>query len=224
MYHPRVTEPVASPRLWDISQTLRPGLPVWPGDTPFSAAPRWIIGAGGSPVNVAALTSTTHAGTHADAPLHYDQGGLDAAGLALDPYLGSCRLIDVRGAGSVVGRDFLAKRLGDAPPPRILLRTFEAFPRDVWPTTFTAVAAETIAWLGSLGVRLIGVDSPSLDPEDSKSLDAHHAVRAADMRILEGLVLDAPPPGDYELIALPLPLAGLDASPVRAVLREIVSR
>jgi arylformamidase len=224
VYHTLVPTLVSSPRLWDISQTLAAGLPVWPGDTPFSVAPRWTIGTGGSPVNVAALTTTTHAGTHADAPIHYEAGGLDAASLALEPYLGLCRLVDARGAGAVVGRDFLAPRLGDAPPPRILLRTFEAFPHDAWPKVFTAVAAETIAWLGSLGVCLIGVDSPSLDPQDSKTLDAHHAVRAADMRILEGLVLDAPPPGDYELIALPLPLAGLDASPVRAVLREIACR
>jgi len=65
------------------------------------------------------------------------------------------------------------------------------------------------------------VDSPSLDPQASKTMDAHKAVLAADMRVLEGLVLDDVPPGRYELIALPLKLAGLDASPVRAVLRAL---
>jgi arylformamidase len=83
-----------------------------------------------------------------------------------------------------------------------------------------AVAADAVALLAERGVRLIGVDAPSLDPQDSKTMDAHHAVWASDMRILEGLVLDEVPPGDYELIALPLKLAGLDSSPVRAVLRE----
>ena len=224
MYHAAVPDFGSPPRLWDISQILRRGLPVWPGDTPFAAAPRWTIGAGGSPVNVAALTTTTHAGTHADAPLHYDAAGLDAAGVDLGPYLGPCRVIDARGAGEVVTRDFLAARLGSAPPQRILLRTFDRFPHDHWPDRFTAVAAETIAWLAGLGVRLIGVDSPSLDPQDSKGLAAHMAVRDAGLRILEGLVLDAVPPGDYELIALPLPLAGLDASPVRAVLRDRTGR
>ena len=77
------------------------------------------------------------------------------------------------------------------------------------------------AGLAARGVRLIGVDSPSVDPQDSKSMDAHHALRRADMRVLEGLVLDAVPPGDYELIALPLKIEGLDASPVRAVLRAL---
>jgi arylformamidase len=70
-------------------------------------------------------------------------------------------------------------------------------------------------------VVLIGVDAPSLDPQTSKTMDAHKAILAADMRVLEGLVLDDVPPGRYELIALPLKLAGLDASPVRAVLRAL---
>ena len=211
--------PSPSPRLWDISQVLRPALPVWPGDTAFSHRPRWVIGEG-SPVNVAAFETTTHAGTHADAPLHYSPAGADAASVDLAPYVGPCRVVDARGAGAVVTRSFLEARLAE-PPPRVLLRTFEAFPRDAWTSDFTAVAAEAIAWLAGRGVVLIGVDAPSLDPETSKTMDAHRAVLAHDMRILEGLVLDEIPPGDYELIALPLKLAGLDSSPVRAVLRAL---
>jgi arylformamidase len=207
-----------SPRLWDISQALRTDLPVWPGDTPFAGGFRWTMD-GGSPVNVGRFETTTHAGTHADAPLHYDAGGQDAASLDLSPYLGPCRVVDARGAGPLLTRAFLAARLAD-PPPRVLLRTYDAFPRDAWTSSFTAVAAEAITWLAGLGVRLIGVDAPSLDPETSKTMDAHLAVRNHDLRILEGLVLDDAPPGDYELIALPLRLAGLDSSPVRAVLRS----
>ncbi len=108
-------------------------------------------------------------------------------------------------------------------PPRVLFRTYDAFPHAAWRSDFVPVAAGAIMALAALGVRLIGIDSPSLDPEDSKAMDAHHAVLAADMRILEGLVLDDVPPGDYELIALPLKLAGLDAAPVRAVLRELAA-
>jgi arylformamidase len=212
--------PSAPPRLWDISQTLKPTLPVWPGDTPFRHRPRWTIGEGGSPVNVAAFETTTHAGSHADAPLHYAADGLDAAEVDLGPYLGPCRVVDARGAGPSVGRAFLEARL-TSPPPRVLLRTYDAFPADEWRSDFTAVAAEAIDWLAGQGVRLIGVDAPSLDPQASKEMAAHHAVQAHDMRILEGLVLDDVPPGDYELIALPLRLAGLDSSPVRAVLRGL---
>lgn len=208
------------PRIWDITQTLRSGLPVWPGDTPFSHRPRWTIGDEGSPVNVAAFETTTHAGTHADAPLHYDPAGLDAGAVDLAPYIGLCRVVDARGAGAAVTRAFLADRLAN-PPPRVLLRTYDAFPHDQWVSDFTAIAAETVHWLASLGVVLIGVDAPSLDPQTSQTMDAHHAIRTHDMRILEGLVLDALPPGDYELVALPLKLGGLDSSPVRAILREL---
>jgi arylformamidase len=207
-------------RLWDISQVLRPELPVWPGDTPFTRRVQWSIGEGGSPVNVAAFQTTTHAGTHADAPLHYDPDGQGVAALDLGPYLGRCRVVDARDADAVVTWEFLAPRLVD-PPPRVLLRTFDSFPHDGWVAEFTAVEARAIHGLASLGVRLVGVDSPSLDPQTSKTMDAHLAVLAHDLRILEGLVLDEVPPGDYELIALPLKLDRLDSSPVRAVLREI---
>jgi len=206
------------PRLWDISQTLRPGLPVWPGDTAYAARRTWDM-AGGSPVNVSAFEASTHAGTHADAPLHYDPGGAASADVDLTPYLGSCRVVDARRVGPVIGAAFV-DTLG-ALPARVLFRTYDAFPHDAWLSDFTTVSAAAIAALAARGVRLIGIDGPSLDPEDSKTMDAHHAVLAADMRILEGLVLDDVPAGDYELIALPLKLAGLDASPVRAVLRAL---
>jgi arylformamidase len=209
-----------SPRLWDISQTLRPGLPVWPGDTAFSHRARWVLGED-SPVNVGSFETTVHAGAHADAPLHYHAGGASAADVGLDAYIGRCRLVDARGCGAAISLAFVEEAL-PAPPERVLFRTFARFPHHAWPPAFTAVDAGAIAFLADNGVRLIGIDSPSLDPQDSKTMDAHLAVLAADMRVLEGLVLDDPPAGDYELIALPLKLAALDASPVRAVLRELV--
>jgi len=207
-----------TPRLWDISQPLRPSLPVWPGDTAFVSRPRWTIGEG-SPVNVASFETSTHAGTHADAPLHYDPAGAGAGEVGLDAYIGPCSLVDARGCGAMITRDFVST-LAEL-PSRVLFRTYARFPHDTWRSDFTAVAADAITLLAEMGVRLIGVDGPSLDPQDSKTMDAHHAVLAADMRILEGLVLDDVPPGDYELIALPLRLVGLDSSPVRAVLRAL---
>jgi arylformamidase len=213
-----VTEPKA-PRLIDISQTLGPDLPVWPGDTAFAARRRWAIGED-SPVNVGAFETTTHAGAHADAPLHYDPAGADVAALDLEPYLGPCRVIDARGCGPLVTAQFLAARLAD-PPPRVLLRTYDRFPHAAWDGAFTALEPAAVHALADLGVRLVGLDSPSIDPQASKTMDAHRAALACDLRILEGLVLDHVAPGDYELIALPLKLAGLDASPVRAVLRPL---
>ena len=104
---------------------------------------------------------------------------------------------------------------------RVIFRTYDRFPADVWDSDFTAIAPEVVARLREGGVRLVGTDAPSLDPETSKTMDAHHEILAGDMRILEGLVLDDVPPGDYELIALPLKIAAADASPVRAILREL---
>ena len=205
-------------KLWDISQPLGPRLPVWPGDAPFTSRSRWTHGEG-SPVNVATIELSTHSGAHADAPLHYDPAGLSIDAVALEPYLGPCRVVDARGTGEAIGADLVQARWSPG-VRRMLFRTFAQFPHTAWPSHFTAVSEGAITWMAAHGVVLVGIDSPSLDPETSKSMDAHLAL-PEDMRVLEGLVLDHVPPGDYELIALPLSLAGLDASPVRAVLREL---
>ena len=206
-------------RLWDISPPLAPGIPVWPGDTAFAIERTWRIGEA-SPVNVSRLSLSTHTGAHADAPLHYDAAGADSASRDLDPYLGPCRVIDAVGCASPIGPQALEARLGDT-PPRVLLRTRAQAASAHWDERFAAIAPQAIELLAARGVRLVGVDTPSLDPQDSKTMDAHRRVFAHDMAILEGLVLDEVPEGDYELIALPLKLVGADASPVRAVLRTL---
>jgi arylformamidase len=208
-------------KIWDISQRLRTGLPVWPGDTAFSTQARWSYGPD-SPVNVSAFSLSTHSGAHADAPLHYDPEGQAIEAVDLDPYLGRCQLVDARACGALIGPDFIEAAI-EPGIERVLFRTYERFPHDRWVEAFTAVHPEAIERLAARGVRLIGLDAPSLDPQTSKTMDAHLAVRRAGMRVLEGLVLDAVPPGQYELIALPLPLEGLDASPVRAILRELAA-
>ncbi|MCY1371611.1 Kynurenine formamidase [compost metagenome] len=103
----------------------------------------------------------------------------------------------------------------------MLIRTWQRAPLDAWPERFTAIHPDSIGLLARHGVRLVGTDTPSLDPQDSKILAAHQAVAHHRMAILEGLLLDEVPPGDYELIALPLKFTHLDASPVRAVLRPL---
>jgi arylformamidase len=171
-------------------------------------------------VQVSKVTLSTHSGAHADAPRHYDPAGATAEALDLTRYLGPCRVVDARAAAGAVRPADVPAAL-DKPPGRVLLRTYEAFPRDRWVSEFTAISAALIEALAEAGVALIGTDAPSLDPEASKDLPAHNAVRRRGLSVLEGLVLDEVPFGDYELIALPLPLEGLDASPVRAVLRAL---
>ncbi|GMN02246.1 arylformamidase [Erythrobacter sp. MTPC3] len=204
-------------RIWDISQQLRPDLPVWPGDTAFQQARTWQMEEG-SPVNVSAITLSTHSGAHADAPLHYSQTAPDIASVTLEPYLGECLVIDARDAGAEIEiADLPHLRSAD----RVLFRTFETFPKDDWDADTIAIAPETIEWLAVQGVKLVGIDGPSIDPQSSKDMLAHKAVLKHDIRVLEGLVLDDVPEGRYELIALPLAIAGGDASPVRAILREL---
>ena len=209
---------MTAPQLWDISPSLSAATPVWPGDTPFSAQATWEI-ADGCPVQVSRMTLSTHTGAHCDAPSHYARDGISIDAVALQTYLGACRVIHCIGANPVQPQD-LAHALADL-PARVLLRTYMATPQDHWDANFPTIAAETIDLLAAHGAQLIGIDSPSLDPQDSKTLDAHHAVQRHKMAILEGIVLDDVPAGDYELIALPLKLRGLDASPVRAILRKM---
>jgi arylformamidase len=204
-------------RIWDISQRLHIGLPVWPGDTRFTQAATWQMDEG-SPVNVSAITLSTHSGAHADAPLHYASDAPDIASVALEPYLGECLVIDARGSGWLIEAEGLPDLEG---AERVLFRTFDAFPHDRWPSDTAAIAPAAIDALAARGVKLVGLDGPSLDPQSSKTMEAHHAVLRHNIRVLEGLVLDHVPPGRYELIALPLAIIGGDAAPVRAVLREL---
>lgn len=203
--------------LWDISPSLSAQIPVWPGDTAFSAEATWEISKD-CPVRVSRLTMSTHTGAHCDAPSHYDAHGASIDQVGLDPYLGACRVIECIGA-TLVRPEHVMAALKDV-PPRVLLRTYAVQPQG-WDDAFCAVAADTVHLLAQHGVRLIGIDTPSLDPQESKTMDAHHAVRLHQMAILEGIVLTAVAAGDYELIALPLKLVGMDASPVRAILRSL---
>jgi arylformamidase len=219
--------------VWDISPPIAPDTPVFPGDTPYSQ--QWTAQIGpGCPVNVSAIKMSAHLGAHADAPLHYSAAddALPIGAMSLDPFLGPCRVIDVSRVSHVIAdgprsqprlitQDDLRHVAADGwLPPRVLVRTYVKAP-GVWDPHFAAFAPETIAWLASLGVTLVGIDTPSVDPADSKTLDSHQQLLRHDMRVLENLVLDDVAAGDYELIALPLKLTGADASPVRAILRSL---
>ena len=206
-------------RLWDISPPVHEGAPVFPGDTPYRQ--RWAASIGpGCPVNVSEITLSPHVGAHADAPLHYDPQGATIGHVDLAPFLGPCRVIHAIDCGPLVEWAHLEHAL-DGLLPRVLVRTYRRAPIDRWDGALTAYAPATIERLAALGVRLVGIDTASIDPADSKTLDSHQVIRRLDLRVLENLVLDDVPEGDYELIALPLKLVSADASPVRAILRQL---
>jgi arylformamidase len=161
-----------------------------------------------------------HIGTHADAPLHYDAQGAAMGGVDLAAYIGPCRVIHAIACGPLIQWQHIAHAITPDLPARVLLRTYAQAPQH-WDDQLTGFAPHTIERLADLGVQLIGIDTASIDPASSQTLDSHMLVRARNMRVLENLVLDAVPEGDYELIALPLKLMQADASPVRAVLRSL---
>ena len=166
------------------------------------------------------ITLSPHVGAHADAPLHYDPQGATIGDLDLAPFLGRCRVIHAIARGPLIEWPHIAHAV-DNLPPRVLVRTYHRAPVDRWDDALAAYAPATIERLAALGVKLIGIDTASIDPADSKTLDSHQVIRRHGLRVLENLVLDEVPEGDYELIALPLKLVSADASPVRAVLREL---
>jgi len=205
--------------LWDISPPVHAGAPVFPGDTAY--AQQWVANIGPAcPVNVSAITLSPHVGSHADAPLHYDPAGAPIGEVPLETFIGPCRVIHAIGVGPLVRLEHLAHAMQDL-PPRVLVRTYARMPQDTFDTDLPAFAPETVEHLADLGVVLIGIDSASIDPASSKTLDSHQVIRRRGLRVLENLLLDEVPEGDYELIALPLKLTTADASPVRAVLRSL---
>lgn len=206
-------------RLIDITPPVAPGIAVFPGDAPYRTRDTFRIGPG-CPVNVAEFSMSAHCGAHADAPLHYDAEGASIDVLDLADFIGPARVIDARGSGALLQPQEIAAAL-DGVPPRVLLRLEDTLDPMAWPAGFRALAAETMELLADRGVRLVGIDVPSVDPDTSKNLPAHMAARRRDLRIIENLALHGVEPGEYELIALPLKLEGLDAAPLRAVLRDL---
>lgn len=204
--------------LYDITRTITPQTAVWPGDANFRFEHALDM-RNGSSVNLTTVTLSPHTGSHADAYYHYTPDGAHPAQMPLDAYLGAARVIHVeRRDGALVPAE-----LGEIPAgtERILIRSHVSdLPDDVFPQEFPYLSAALIAWLATLGVKLIGLDSPSVDAFDSKALPSHNALRQHGIVNLELLQLRDVPAGDYELIALPLKLDGVCGSPVRAVLRS----
>jgi arylformamidase len=207
-------------RLRDISVVVRPGTPEWPGDTPYSCRWTWKMAAGAS-VNVSALEMSPHVGTHADAPLHVQDGRPASDALSPAAFVGPAIVIGLEGANGPVDVDALSNRLPRR-LERLLLRTGRTIAAGAFPDSWPALTPASVRWLAARGLRLLGVDAPSVDDRESKTLDTHHALFDAGASILENLDLRAVDDGPYELIALPLRVEGLDAAPVRAVLVEVV--
>lgn len=202
--------------IYDISQKISPSTAVFPGDTTFSAR-RVMEIARGMSCNVTTITMSVHCGTHADAPLHFEEGAESAGEVSLEPYLGPALVCRLSGEGAI--------EPAQLPPltgvERLLLRTYDTVDETRFDRGFRYLSEAAAEALVAAGVRLIGLEGQSMDHVDSKTLGAHKALRRGRVAILENLDLSRVPDGRYELVALPLRLIGVDASPVRAILRPL---
>lgn len=205
--------------LRDITVSLRPGTPEWPGETPFSCTWSWRIARGDS-VNVSALATSPHVGTHADAPLHVHDGWPAAHELPLDAFHGPALVRAVRADVEAISLHDIPT-LPDGPIERLLLRTGISVAGGSFPERWPALTPDAVQALLQRGLRLLGVDAPSVDARTSKDLLVHQALFRGAAYVLESLDLHAIADGTYELTAYPLKIEGADAAPVRAVLRDL---
>ena len=205
-------------KIYDISQTLNRGIAVWPGDPEFRR--RWAMRIReGAVSNVSAVDVCVHTGTHVDAPLHLDDSGYDIADVPLDRFIGSARVLATPGGKSIRASDLSG--LDWTNVERVLFKTRSAdLPENLFDESYTFLEKNAAAFLVQKGMRLIGIDAPSVDDFAGTDLPSHRILLQHGIVILEGARLQHVPPGDYELICLPLKLAGLDGSPVRAILRK----
>ncbi|MEH6936621.1 arylformamidase [Bacillus sp. JJ664] len=205
--------------LIDISRRLQNGMPVWPGDTNFSFELSWTKEESGS-VNVGKLTLSTHTGTHIDAPFHFDGNGKKVIDLNPNLYVGEARVIELLDVESIKKVDLETFSLNGV--KRLLIKTNSWKNDNAFPERIPHIEKDVAEFLKENGIKLLGIDVPSVDPLDSKELVAHHALHENGVHILESIDLRSVSEGEYELIALPLPLTDADGSPVRAVLRKYV--
>jgi arylformamidase len=207
-------------RLIDISILVNASTPEWPGDTPYSCRWTWDMGRGDS-VNVSCITTSPHVGTHADAPFHVDPSWQPSEALPLEAFNGPALVVDVSRASGPLSMAALGLAGDHVTSRRLLVRTGRSIAAGTFPADWPWLADDTVAALLAGGLRLLGVDAPSVDSRDSRTLDVHRALFSGGAVVLENLDLLAVSPGDYVLTAYPLRIGGLDAAPVRAVLEEL---
>jgi arylformamidase len=197
--------------IYDVTVTLREGMPVYPGDPAFRRE-------GGRNLNH--LHIGTHGGTHVDAPAHMIEGGKSLTELAPEVFLGPALVVAINDTRAITRSELERHNL--AGTERVLFKTANSgklertgtFDRD-----FVYMAADAAAMLAGLGLLLVGVDYLTLDPLGSSAFPAHKALLGAGIVVIEGLDLSQAPPGHYELFCGPLKIGGADGAPARVFLR-----
>jgi len=210
-------------KTWDISRSLTNDLAPWPGDTPFVFQLNRRIPAG-QVVNLGSISMSVHNGTHADAVFHFDENGPTIERAPLDVYFGCATVVDLDGQFSEQGKrlieiqDLLPQEESIRETSRLLVKTGVWKNSTVFPESIPVIAPDVAEWLQTRGVKLLGLDLPSVDPIDARILQNHQALAGAGIWIIESLDLSEVAAGIYNFAALPLKISGGDGAPVRAVL------
>lgn len=200
----------------DITAPLNASIAEWPGDTPFTYGVVVSKEESGS-VNIGKLEMSTHIGTHIDAPFHFDDAGKTVDELDIDRYIGTATVVELTGKDEFTIEDFKDKKIEGS---ILLVKTTDVLTRTEFPDEVPTLQLEAVAYLKDKGIRLFGVDVPSVDKVDSKDMSVHHELYKHDIMIIENIVLSRVKEGVYDFIGLPLNIEGADGSPVRAVLKE----
>jgi len=203
-------------RIIDITLPLRQDLAVWPGDVPVSLHQALSI-KGGDSVNLGSIEMSLHAGTHMDSPYHFCDDATTAEGLDLSVCFGPALVIDVSGKSIITCGDLREVEVHRV--ERLLLKTNGWLDHSRFPEQIPTIAPDVPEFLNRYGIVLLGVDVPSVDSIESKSLPNHKSLYEFGITILESLLLDKVEEGIYLLAALPLRIEGVDGAPVRATLQ-----
>ena len=208
-------------QLIDISRPLDDRMPGWPGETAFHREPNTSVDAG-DVATTSYLTGFAHTGTHVDAPSHFIAGGATLGEVPLEPWIGPCRVVRHEPDRDITAADLDGWDLERV--KRLLVCSqnvsrWESAPE--FREDYLAFDASAAAAVVERGIELVGVDYASIETFEGGEYPVHHTLLGAGVAIVEGLRLEHVEPGDYELIALPLPIAGGDGGPVRAILRTL---
>jgi arylformamidase len=207
-------------RIYDITAPLSPALPIYPGDPEVTITPiaqlHW-----GDAANVSRLVLGSHTGTHLDAPRHFFAEGIAIDALDLHLLMGPARVCTFPHATTHLTADDL-RPLGLLGVRRLLLQTPNAalWEKTGFQANYIALTESAAHFLVEMRVRLVGIDYLSVDAFERQDFPVHRILLGAGVLILEGLDLRAVPPGDYELLALPILLAHGDGAPARVILRR----
>jgi arylformamidase len=206
---------INSSKLFDITPLINSDLAVFPGDVEFSRNESMSCQKGDH-ITLSSINSTLHLGAHTDAPNHYHKDGIGIDQRNLKIYMGTCQIIEVsKKPGERIYPEDLNTPIE---AQRVLFKTNSYPDPKLFNKDFNSCSGELIQFLANQGVKLIGIDTPSIDPSEDKTLESHLCVYQSDLSILEGVILNDVDPGIYTMICLPLNIEGADASPVRCIL------